>query len=226
MNTGCMVFFDARDSLLSLTAYAPFASAVFKRGYGQWITSLTAVVLAATLWSTQIWFLWPLSDRSFWTSVMPKPGVVPRKQALVFCLVLFLIERSTSCCPHPVFRQFIFVCMRTSQTSFGSKVKMSNVVTNGRLTDREVLKTASSWLSGGTSLLSRSSIHFDRRSLNVICVRFLKLNISPDVHPPGDTCLPLFRQAWWQLNFWYDWQPWWGTSPGSFWTSPGLKRQE
>ena len=56
-----------------------------------------------TLWNTQTWLLCPLSDRSFWTSVMPKPGVVPRKQALVFCLVLFLIERSTPCCPHPVF---------------------------------------------------------------------------------------------------------------------------
>ena len=63
--------------------------------------------------------------------VMPKPGVVPRNQALVFCLVLFPIECPTPCCPLPVFRQFIFVCMRTSQTSFGSKVKMSNVNSAG-----------------------------------------------------------------------------------------------
>ena len=30
MNTGCMVCLEARDSLLSRTAYAPFASAVFQ----------------------------------------------------------------------------------------------------------------------------------------------------------------------------------------------------
>ena len=34
-----MVCLEARDSLLSLTAYAPFASAVFRRGCGQWIIS-------------------------------------------------------------------------------------------------------------------------------------------------------------------------------------------
>ena len=35
----------------------------FRRGYGQWITSLTAVVLVAMPWNTRTWLLWPLSVR-------------------------------------------------------------------------------------------------------------------------------------------------------------------
>ena len=73
-------------------AFAPFASVVFRRGYAQWITFLIAVVLVAMPWDTRTWLLWPLSVRSFWTSVMPKPGVAQKKLELVFCPVHFLIE--------------------------------------------------------------------------------------------------------------------------------------
>ena len=52
MDTGCMVCLGARDSLLSLMAYVPFASVVFRRGYVQWITFLIAVALAAMPWNT------------------------------------------------------------------------------------------------------------------------------------------------------------------------------
>ena len=71
-----------------------FASVVFRRGYGQWITFLIAVVLAAMPWKTRTWLLWPLGDRSFRTSVMPKPGVAPIK--LVFTVDNIKIEILTN----------------------------------------------------------------------------------------------------------------------------------
>ena len=64
----------------------------FRRGCAQWITFLIAVVLVAMPWNTRTSLLWPLSVRSFWTSVIPKPGVAPKKLELVFSPVHFLIE--------------------------------------------------------------------------------------------------------------------------------------